>query len=158
MKRIQTVLVSIGILAATACTNTSMADDDASNIEGEVLARFESLAASAQKADHSEYLAHFDREQFTALNADGTVTHGFADFSAAFTAGAQGIARYHSLDFENVKVSVLPPSTAILVNEYSAEIELVSGDVVTVAGAGTQVWHKSDNEWMLSHVSSSTKP
>ena len=158
MKTIQAALVSLGMLAVAACTNTSTAENDTSEIEGEVLARFESLAASAQKTDHNEYLAHFDREHFTALNADGTVTHGFDDFRAAFTTGAQNIARYHSLEFENVKVSVLPPSTAILVNEYSAEIELVSGDVVTVAGAGTQVWHKSNNEWILSHVSSSTKP
>ena len=52
-------------------------------------------------------------------------------------------------------MSIIDPQHAVLVNEYSSTVELKNGSVLEFAGAGTQVWHKSDGAWLLVNVSSS---
>jgi len=158
VKPIQSILVGGAILALAACSNASIPGSGISSTQAEVVARFENLASAVKTGDQAAYLKHFNEEDFTALNANGKVTHDFDASRLTYTASAASIAKHHSLEFENVKVTVLEPTVALLLNEYSAEIELISGDIVTVSGAGEQVWHKSNKEWVLNHVSSSTKP
>jgi aspartokinase len=52
-------------------------------------------------------------------------------------------------------VTVINPSTAILVNEYKQTILLKNTDTVQQSGGGTQVWSKSENKWKLVSISAS---
>ncbi|MEM1195803.1 MAG: nuclear transport factor 2 family protein [Pseudomonadota bacterium] len=129
---------------------------DAARITGEVEARFATLAEAAKALDHEAYFEHFNTGDLTVLNADGTLTNGFEPFRESYLAGVAALAAYRSLDFDEVAVRALGPGAAILVNEYEAEVELASGDVVRFAGAGTQVWQRADDgTWKIVHVSSS---
>ena len=60
-----------------------------------------------------------------------------------------------SLDFANVKVTVINPTTVILVNEYKQTMLLKSGGLVKQSGGGTQVWAKTNDSWKIVSVSAS---
>lgn len=123
----------------------------------EVTSAFEALVASARSLDFDRYFSLFDKPRFTALNANGTVVHDFDEFEAVFREQIQVVDRYKSLSFENVRLTLLTADVCILINEYSAELVLKSDDVISVAGAGTQVWCKASGAWLLSHISSSDR-
>lgn len=125
------------------------------NIEQEVLAAFDGLVKAAESLDADGYFAFFDKERFSGLNADGTVWHSFNDLQTLISSGFPMIEKNISLEFKNVKVTVINVTTAILVNEYTQSILLKSGDVVKQSGGGTQVWSKSDGTWKLVSVSAS---
>ena len=101
------------------------------------------------------YLGYFDKKKFTALNANGTVTHSFSTFENDIRQQFPTIKRYLSLEFSNVKITIIDQKTAILVNEYKADLVLQSGQEVSAYGAGTQVWALSDQDWKLVSISSS---
>jgi hypothetical protein len=128
---------------------------DNSKIELEVLEAFNGLAKAAESLDSKRYFEFFDKERFTGLNADGTVWHSFENLQAVISSGFPMIEKSISLEFNNVKVTVVNSVTAILVNEYIQSILLKSGDVVNQSGGGTQVWFKSDGAWKLVSVSAS---
>ena len=65
------------------------------------------------------------------------------------------IEKITSLEFKNVKVTVINPTTAILVNEYTQTILLKSGDTINQSDGGTQIWSKYNSEWKLVSVSAS---
>ena len=60
------------------------------NVEEVVRSRFQSLARAAESLDHDAYFEHFDTQLFTALNADGTVTHTFESFRSDYLEGVPG--------------------------------------------------------------------
>jgi len=126
-------------------------------IESEVNRAFEELAVAAQSLNIDEYLGFFDREKFTSLNDNGSVFHSFSDFESLYRQQIPALKKYNSLEFKNVKITVLNNSTAILVNEYTAEVVLQSGDAVSAGGAGAQVWSKASGAWLLVNVSGSMK-
>lgn len=142
-------------MAISACSTTRMNPGSGQSIEVQLNARFRSLVDAAQSLDHDAYLRHFDPHLFTSLNENGTVTHSFDTFQKDYLAGVETIRAYQQLEFKNVKVSIIDPQHAVLVNEYSSTVELKNGSVLEFAGAGTQVWHKSDGAWLLVNVSSS---
>ena len=119
---------------------------------------FEGLAEAAKSLNSASYFEYFDKKDFTFLNDDGTVIHSFAEFEKFYRQGITSIEKYHSLEFSKVKITVLDSQTAILVNEFKAKILLKSGDQISMAGAGTQVWSKREGDWKLVNVSSSSKP
>lgn len=151
MAAIGLVLISFGIQA-----NDGKPDANA-DIADEVQQAFEGLAAAARTLDHNAYFSFFDVERFTSLNEDGTVYTSFAEFERNTRPALEFIAAYNSLVFSNVQVTIVSPQTAVLVNEYAAEVVLTSGDTASAGGAGTQVWSKNTGEWKLVHVSSSSK-
>lgn len=131
---------------------------DEATVDASVQRTFGALVAAARSLDVDDYLSFFDREHFTALNADGSVVHSFAAFEDAIRNEFALLARYESLAFDRVKVTALDADTAILVNEFRAVVVLTSGETVSAAGGGTQVWRKTGGAWKLVSVSSSARP
>ncbi|MEM8997395.1 MAG: DUF4440 domain-containing protein [Acidobacteriota bacterium] len=145
-------------LPALACGGAATAPESDRDVEGEVRARFESLVAAAESLDDEAYFGHFDGRLFTALNADGTTADSFDVFRSGYLAGVEAIDAYEDLTFSRVKVTVIDPRNAILINEFVARVRLADGSVAEFAGAGSQVWHQSGGEWLLVSVSSSAPP
>ena len=121
----------------------------------EVETAFNGLVEASMSLQLEPYLQYFDQEIFTSLNEDGTVYHSLKDFAKNYAIAIPNIAEYESLKFDNVKVSVIHPTVAILVNEFTAVVILNNGSRVTAKGAGTQVWRNRNGDWRLVHVSSS---
>ncbi len=128
---------------------------NADAVQVEIQASFDGLVAAVLARDTDRYLSYFDRTRFVGLHADGTTVHTFEDFARTYRQQAAAVASYRSLSFDPVRISVIDDRTAILVNEFDAEVELVSGDVVVATGGGTQVWARTDDGWKLVSVSSS---
>lgn len=126
-----------------------------SEINKEIAQVFNELADVVKSLDVEQYAEFFNKEKFTALNADGTVTHSFEEFIDSYSVQISAVENYRSLEFKNVKITVINNKTAILVNEYDAVIVLKSGDEISTSGAGTQVWSNEDGNWKLVNVSSS---
>lgn len=124
-------------------------------IEAEVIDAFKGLVAASEALDPRRYLAYIDRDRFTGLGADGKAWHGFEDLEQVISTGFAMVEKIVSLEFSNIKVTVINPSTAILVNEYKQAILLKNTDVVQQAGGGTQVWARSGNAWKLVSISAS---
>lgn len=142
-------------MAISSCNASQSITRSDQTIE-EVVDRFRSLADAAESLDTDAYFNHFDERVFTALNEDGTVTHSFDAFREDYLAGTEAIIAYQRLEFKNVKVSVIDVHHAILVNEYEATVHLKDGSTAGFSGAGSQVWHKSNGEWLLVSVASSS--
>jgi hypothetical protein len=128
---------------------------DISKIEGEVLAAFGGLVDASKALDSARYFACFDKEKFTGLNADGKVWHSIKDLERLVVPGFLMVEKSISLEFKNVKVTAIDPTTAILVNEYQQTMLLKSGSVAKRAGGGVQVWHQSAGAWKLVSFSAS---
>src|SRR5688572_787408 len=124
-----------------------MTDND--SIKADVLRAFEGLVDASKALDPGRYLDYIDQEKFTGLGADGKVWHAFEDLEKLISAGFQMVRKIVSLEFSNVKVTVIDASTAILVNEYRQTLLLQNAETVQQAGGGTQVWSRSGNEWKL---------
>ncbi len=154
------ILVSTFLMSSLS--KTSIARDsneiDQKHIEQEIQAAFSALADAVRTLDTEKYFGFFDHDIYTALNADGSVTHSFDEFSASFIAQTNYVEAYKALDFHNIKITVVDLKTAILVNEYTAEVILQSGEILRAAGAGTQIWSKRTGSWKLIHVAGSAKP
>jgi len=152
-------LLLIFIFVTAGCVQNNMDLDRNSElrIESEVKQAFKALAVSARSLNIDNYLGFFDREKFTSLNDNGSVFHSFSEFEKSYRQQIPFLKKYNSLEFTNVKITVLNNSTAILVNEYAAEVVLQSGDTVSAGGAGSQVWSKASGSWLLVNVSGSAK-
>ncbi|MES2049291.1 MAG: nuclear transport factor 2 family protein [Pseudomonadota bacterium] len=147
-------------LGLTSCSNKpmNMSENTELKIESEVHQAFLGLVEASKALDVDRYFAYFDKMKFTGVNADGTVWRSVKDLEALIVPGFSSVKRIISLEFNNVKITVINQSTAILINEYRQSIELKNGDVVEQAGAGTQVWSKVNGTWKLVSVSDSNKP
>ncbi|WP_262694782.1 nuclear transport factor 2 family protein [Kordiimonas aquimaris] len=145
-------------LAACSADKTSFTQEQEIQVTSEVNQAFLGLVEASKTLDHARYFSYFDTEKYTALNEDGTVLHSFAVFQEIYMPQVAYVERYNDLQFDNVKIDVIDKNTAVLVNEYTAEVVLTNGDIVKAAGAGTQVWSKRTGEWKLVNVSSSAKP
>lgn len=124
-------------------------------IESEVNYAFSGLIEAVQSLNVDRYLEFLDKQKFTSLNEDGSVFYNFSDFENTFRQQMSSLEKYESLEFTNIKITVINSSTAVLVNEYIATVVLKSGDMVSASGAGTQVWSKSNDVWKLVSVSGS---
>lgn len=149
------IVIVLLLIIASGCSTIKMKSDNNNQIESEVLEAFRGLAKAAEALDSNRYFEFFDKEKFTGLNSDGSVWHSFENLEVLISSGFPMIERSISLEFNKVKVTVINPITAILVNEYEQSILLKSGDVVKQSGGGTQVWSKSNGVWKLVSVSAS---
>lgn len=154
---IRSAILALLPILLSACGQPAASETSPDQIESEILARFDSLRKSAQSLDHPAYLAHFDRENFSLLRADGTIEEAFGPFEEEYTSAMAGVSTYRSLEFGKVVVRILDEDTATLANEYSAELILADGSVVEAAGGGLQVWQKRDGTWRLASVASSNR-
>lgn len=124
-------------------------------IEAEIIGAFRGLVDASEALDSSRYFEYIDKDKFTGLSADGKAWHTFKYLENVISTGFQMVERIIFLEFSNVKVTVINPSTAILVNEYKQTILLKNTDTVQQSGGGTQVWSKSENAWKLVSISAS---
>ena len=124
-------------------------------IEAEVIGAFRGLVDASEALDPSRYFEYIDQEKFTGLSADGRVWRTFSELKNVITTGFQMVDRILSLEFSNVKVTVINPATAILVNEYKQTILLKNTETLQQSGGGTQVWSKSRHGWKLVSISAS---
>ena len=127
-------------------------------IEAEVMGAFRGLVAACEALDAGRYFGYIDQEKFTGLSAEGKAWHGFEDLEQIISTGFRMMEEIVYLEFFNVKVSIINPSTAILVNEFRQTIRLRNKDVVQESGGGTQVWSLSGNTWKLVSISASKAP
>lgn len=126
-----------------------------SQLEAEVLDAFKGLVEASKALDPRRYLTYVDADKFTGLSADGKAWHSIKDLENLVLAGFPMVEKIESLEFNRVKVTVINPSTAILVNEYRQTLLLKNKHVVNQAGGGTQVWFKSGDAWKLVSISAS---
>jgi len=124
-------------------------------LEAEVMDAFRGLVEASRALDAERYFDYIDQDKFTGLSAEGKAWHAFTDLENVISSGFQMIDRIVSLEFFNVKVTVIHPATAILVNEFRQRIRLKNTDLVEQAGGGTQVWCKSTHGWKLVSISAS---
>lgn len=124
-------------------------------IEAEVIDAFRELVDASEALDPSRYFEYIDQDKFTGLSADGKAWHTFKDLENVISTGFQTVERIISLEFANVKVTVINPSTAILVNEYKQTLLLKNAETAQQSGGGMQVWSKSENAWKLVGISAS---
>jgi ketosteroid isomerase-like protein len=158
--RILFTLVIASLITVSACspTESTLTYQQKKELSEEVNLAFEGLADAVKTLNHTQYFSYFDKDNYTALNPDGTVLHSFDAFKKMYLPQTVYIQDYQNLTFNNVKIDIIDPNTAVLVNEYTAEIALKSGDTIKASGAGTQVWSKRTGAWKLVNVSSSVKP
>ena len=71
-------------LVLTNCTNhtSELSEQDRNEIEFEVQQSFESLVSATEDSNRNLYFNHFDEENFSGLNADGTTWKSFSEFKA----------------------------------------------------------------------------
>ncbi len=142
------------LISACASPDPEQVFDEKKIIDA-VNTSFLDLANAAKSLELDLYFSFFDSKRFTSLNTAGTVTHTFKEFEHETRESSSTIVRYTSLTFSNVKLTVLNPTTVILVNEYEAELVLAGGQEISASGAGTQVWSNNDGAWQLVSISSS---
>ena len=133
--------------------DTTMTNTD--QIEAEVIYAFRGLVGAAEALDASAYFDCIDQEKFSGLSADGKAWHSFSDLETVITNGFDMVQKITFLEFSNLKVTVINPLTAILVNEYQQTILLKNGGTVQQSGGGVQVWSKSDDGWKLVSIGAS---
>ncbi len=116
---------------------------------------FRGLVDASEALDPDRYFEFVNKEKFTGLSADGKAWHSVKDLEQVVISGFPMVERIVSLEFSNVKVTVIDDSTAILVNEYKQTILLKNTSIVKQSGGGTQVWSKSGAQWKLVSISAS---
>lgn len=109
-------------------------------IEAEVMSAFQGLVDASIALDAQRYFSFIDREKFSGLSADGKAWQAFTDLEQVIAGGFPMVEKIMSLEFANVKVTVINQTTAILVNEFQQALMLKDGTVVRQAGGGAQVW------------------
>jgi hypothetical protein len=124
-------------------------------IEAEVMGAFRRLVEACEALDAGRYFSYVDQEKFSGLSAEGRAWQAFGDLEHVISTGFQMIEKIVSLEFHKVKVTVINPSTAILVNEFRQTLRLRNTDLVEQSGGGTQVWSKSEDAWKLVSISAS---
>lgn len=127
------------------------------DVKSEIEFAFRELVDAAQSNDTEQYFSFFEPDAFTAIGADGSVIPTFEAFKLIYAPQFAAVENYIGLDFETVEIRIIDKQTAILLNEYTAELVLVSGERVSASGAGVQVWVKRSDQWKLAHVTDITK-
>jgi len=135
-----------------------MTENEKSQIREAVSQAFDGLVAASRSLNSERYLEYFDQANFTGLSEQGTVWRSIDEFAFVIRAGFSQVENVQSLRFKNVKITVVSRTVAILVDEFEDSYLLKSGDVVSGAGGGTQVWHLSEGTWRLISVSANARP
>ena len=146
-------------LSTTACKSDGalISSSKEAVVKAEIEAVFEDLVSATEERDHELYFSFFDTSTLTTLNSDGSTLRSFDAFKLTYGPQLGAVQNYNSLEFDPVHISVVDAKNAILVNEYSAEVVLTSGETVSATGAGAQFWSKRSGEWKLVHLSDAQK-
>lgn len=158
INKLKKILALTSLLIFNGCSLAKMETIDTHKIELEVLDAFKGLVKASEALDAKKYLEYYDREKFSGLNADGTVWRSIEDLERLIISGFPAVEKITSLEFKNVKVTIIDSSTAILINEYTQSLQLKNGNIAHQSGGGTQVWHITKGAWKLVSVSASEIP
>jgi hypothetical protein len=150
-----TILFLFSLTSASGCSSVNIKSTNTQQIEAEVIDAFRGLVEASKALDASRYLAYIDKDKFTGSGADGRAWHSMKNLEDLILSGFPTVDKIISLEFSNIKVTVINPSTVILVNEFKQTILLKNKNIVRQSGAGTQVWSKSQNAWKLVSISAS---
>jgi len=126
-------------------------------IEKEINHAFANLVDISTTLDSTRYFELIDKDKFVGLNANGQNWNNIEDLKAIIIPAFDMVKKIESINFTNVKISVIDKNTAILVNEYNQTIMLDNGQIIKDSGGGTQVWSKSSGHWLLVSISASSK-
>ncbi len=126
-------------------------------IEREIRQSFNGLVEAARALDVRRYFEFIDAEKFVGLNADGSNWNSIDELRELIEAGFNSIERVESLEFINIRISVIDVNTAVLVNEYQQRVLLKSGTHYDDAGGGAQVWSKASGKWLIVSIAASPK-
>jgi len=146
-------------LVTGACVSghSQISSLEETKVKSEVKTEFEKLVNATKSRDHDLYFSFFEASAFTALTANGSTLSSFDAFKLIYEPQLGAVQSYNALNFDPIHIQVIDPRNAILTNEYTAEVVLISGEVVSASGAGAQFWSKSTGEWKLVHVSDAVK-
>lgn len=134
-----------------------MSPSDETRITSEIELVFDELVAAAKSKDHDRYFSFFETNTFTALTTTGSTVPSFEAFRLIYEPQLGAVQSYKSLNFDPVHIRVIDANSAVLVNEYVAEVVLTSGEVVSASGAGAQFWSRRTGAWKLVHISDAVK-
>jgi len=149
------ILFVVSLLITSGCRAENLSPSTTRQVEAEVMEAFRGLVEASRSLDANRYFGYFNKEKFTGLGADGKVWHSINNLEEIISTGFPAVEKIMSLEFRNVKVTVINQSTAILVNEYDETILLKNKNIVKQSGGGTQVWTKSERGWKLVSISAS---
>lgn len=159
MKITTFLTVVVLILSLSSCSkNMELTDNQKHKIEQEIQHSFAGLVEAANALDSKRYFDLIDNDKFVGLNSDGSNWNSVADLKGLIEPGFNAIEKVESLEFTNVRISVIDLNTAILVNEFEQTIVLKGGGRHSLAGGGTQVWSRASGKWLLVSISASAKP
>lgn len=113
------------------------------------------MIAACRALDAERYFACIDKDRFSGLSAQGEAWHCVKSLEQVIHGGFAAVEEIVALDFDNVKVTVINPVTAILVNEYRQTVRLKDQRVVALAGGGSQVWAACGEAWKLVSICAS---
>lgn len=150
-------LALLSLLGACVSEQASTPSWQQTDVKSEIEIAFRELVGAAQSNDSERYFSFFEPNAFTAMSSDGSILPTFEAFRLIYEPQLAAVQKYISLDFEAVEIRLIDKQTAILLNEYNAELILVSGERVSASGAGVQVWVKRSDQWKLAHVSDMAK-
>ena len=157
MKNYCFTLTAFLLLSACSIKNARSTVGQKTQLQNEVKHSFDEFARAAKTLDHERYFSFFDENNFSILNADGTTLSSFESFKDFYLPQLEHIEAYNYLKFDPVNINIIDAHNAILVNEFSAEVILKSGEKIVATGAGAQFWSKRTGEWKLVHVSDTAK-
>ena len=157
MKIKSIILTSALISGACASGHSTLSLLDEARVKAEVETAFEHLVSATKSGDHDLYFSFFEETSFTALSSNGSTLSSFDRFKQIYEPQLDAVQSYNALIFEPVHIQVIDLNNAVLTNEYTAEVVLKSGDVVSASGAGAQFRSRSNGEWKLVHVSDAVK-
>ncbi len=157
MRKYCFALTALFLLNACGGGDTQLTEQQQVVVRNEITHSFDELTRAATTLDHERYLSFFDESKFSILNANGTTLTSLAEFKAFYIPQLEYIQAYNYLKFDSVNINVIDSRNAILVNEFSAEVILKSGEKIAASGAGAQFWSKRTGEWKLVHVSDAAK-
>ncbi|WP_196138714.1 nuclear transport factor 2 family protein [Aliikangiella sp. G2MR2-5] len=147
----------LGLLGGCISATGRLSVELQKQIEREVRQSFDALVSASKALESKKYFDLIDAEKFIGLNADGSNWNSVDDLKALIEPGFNMVEKVDSIEFTNVKVSVIDQNTVILVNEYQQSLRLKNGEQYVDAGGGTQVWSKSTGKWLLVSISASSR-
>jgi hypothetical protein len=158
MNNLKTACLVVALLLAVCCqSDTAMSEEEERTVKESVQRAFDGLVEASRSLNAERYFEYFDDQKFSGLSAAGTVWHSIEDLESVIRPGFSMIEEIQSLEFDNVKITIVDRTTAILVNEYNDTALLKNGEVVSGSGGGVQVWSKSGGSWKLVSVADASK-
>lgn len=131
--------------------------DSITAMENGVLAAHDAVIAAIEALEFGKLASMLVRTDRGALVADGRITLGNDEMIETLRREFAPLSRVHHT-FNRRHVSLLSPTTALVVTEGTVTAHTEDGATVTRLFAQTLVFMKVDDTWKLAHLHSSAPP